>query len=155
MCTGAVCAELRQRSCLQSALLPHVHVGSGDGPGCFTHLKGVYINKGQLFWWEALMTFVLVRHIIRPMRAAICSALRARGVQPCSLQRNRLPQGDHIMAMWTGSSSKPTIQLPEVGSSAADVPWQMTIMSNQLCSQPLCHVPACPAEQASATHSLQ
>eukprot|EP00891_Asterochloris_glomerata_P004183 jgi/Astpho2/4183/e_gw1.00064.59.1_t len=44
----------------ESALLPHVHVGSGDGPGCFTHLKGVYINKGQLFWWEALMTFVLV-----------------------------------------------------------------------------------------------
>ena len=92
-CTGAVCIKLRQRFWLQSALLPHVHVGSGDGPGCFTHLKGVYINKGQLFWWEALMTFVLVRHRPQPTEAAICSALRAYDLQPCSLQRNRIPQG--------------------------------------------------------------
>lgn len=45
----------------QAALMDNAHVGMGNsGPGCFTHLGGVYINKGQLFGWELIMTFVLV-----------------------------------------------------------------------------------------------
>lgn len=45
---------------MQSGLMPGVAVGDGTGPGCFTHLKGVQISKTQLFWWECIMTFVLV-----------------------------------------------------------------------------------------------
>ena len=88
----------------------------------------------------------------RPTRAAICSALRACGLQPCSLaacSEPNLPQGIRIMAVWTGSS-KPTTQLHEVGSFAADVPWQETVLSDQLCSETLPCVPACVAKQASA-----
>ena len=40
--------------------MPGVSPGDGQGPGCFTHLKGVRITTGQLFWWECIMTFVLV-----------------------------------------------------------------------------------------------
>ena len=40
--------------------MPGVSPGDGSGPGCFTHLKGVQISKAQLFWWECIMTFVLV-----------------------------------------------------------------------------------------------
>ena len=40
--------------------MPGVSPGDGSGPGCFTHLKGVKISTGQLFWWESIMTFVLV-----------------------------------------------------------------------------------------------
>jgi len=40
--------------------MPGVGVGDGSGPGCFTHTKGVKISKAQLFWWECIMTFVLV-----------------------------------------------------------------------------------------------
>lgn len=40
----------------QAALMDNAHVGMGNsGPGCFTHLGGVYINKGQLFGWELIM----------------------------------------------------------------------------------------------------
>ena len=44
----------------QSGLMPDVSPGDGSGPGCFTHLKGVQISKAQLFWWECIMTFLLV-----------------------------------------------------------------------------------------------
>lgn len=44
----------------QAGLLPDVSVGGGTGPGCFTHTKGVVISIGQLWWWEAIMTFTLV-----------------------------------------------------------------------------------------------
>ncbi len=37
-----------------------ISVGDGVGPGCFTHLKGVPTTKGQLWGWEAVMTFALV-----------------------------------------------------------------------------------------------
>ena len=40
--------------------MPGISPGDGQGPGCFTHLKGVQISKAQLFWWECIMTFVLV-----------------------------------------------------------------------------------------------
>ena len=40
--------------------MPGVSPGDGSGPGCFTHTKGVIISKAQLFWWECIMTFVLV-----------------------------------------------------------------------------------------------
>ena len=98
---GFLCVRLRQRFWLQSALLPHVHVGSGDGPGCFTHLKGVYINKGQLFWWEALMTFVLVRHRLHSTRAAICSSCELVVCSPAACSKTELPQGDPIRAVRT------------------------------------------------------
>ena len=76
-----------------------MHVGSGDGPGCFTHLKGVYINKGQLFWWEALMTFVLVRHKhnLREQRSAAPCELVVCSLAACS--ETELPQGDCVMAV--------------------------------------------------------
>ncbi|CAL5221141.1 g3278 [Coccomyxa viridis] len=35
-------------------------VGGGVGPGCFTHLKGTATTRGQLWWWETIMTFLLV-----------------------------------------------------------------------------------------------
>lgn len=44
----------------QSGLLPDVTVGGGAGPGCFTHLKGIHTTTGQLWWWETIMTFLLV-----------------------------------------------------------------------------------------------
>lgn len=44
----------------QSGLLPDAVVGGGTGPGCFTHLKGIATTTGQLWWWEAIMTFLLV-----------------------------------------------------------------------------------------------
>eukprot|EP00884_Botryococcus_braunii_P020381 jgi/Botrbrau1/7026/Bobra.0165s0051.1 len=44
----------------QAGLLPDVSVGGGEGPGCFTHLKGIPLTTGQLWWWEAIMTFTLV-----------------------------------------------------------------------------------------------
>ena len=40
--------------------MPGISLGDGSGPGCFTHLKGVQISKAQLFWWECIMTFVLI-----------------------------------------------------------------------------------------------
>ncbi|KAK9831439.1 hypothetical protein WJX81_004683 [Elliptochloris bilobata] len=43
-----------------AGLLPSAAVGGGIGPGCFTHTKGIQISTGQLFWWEAIMTFTLV-----------------------------------------------------------------------------------------------
>jgi hypothetical protein len=45
---------------VQAALLPNVSVGSGTGPGCFTHLKGIQTTTAQLWWWETIMTFLLV-----------------------------------------------------------------------------------------------
>ncbi len=44
----------------QSGLLPDAVVGGGTGPGCFTHLKGIATTTGQLWWWEVIMTFLLV-----------------------------------------------------------------------------------------------
>ena len=44
----------------QSGLLPNAVVGGGTGPGCFTHLKGIATTTGQLWWWEVIMTFLLV-----------------------------------------------------------------------------------------------
>ena len=45
---------------MQSGLLPDAAVGGGVGPGCFTHLKGIATTRGQLWWWETIMTFLLV-----------------------------------------------------------------------------------------------
>ncbi|KAK9915252.1 hypothetical protein WJX75_006761 [Coccomyxa subellipsoidea] len=45
---------------IESGLLPDVAVGGGAGPGCFTHLKGIHTTTGQLWWWETIMTFLLV-----------------------------------------------------------------------------------------------
>ncbi|CAL8468984.1 g8525 [Coccomyxa elongata] len=45
---------------IESGLLPDVAVGGGSGPGCFTHLKGIHTTTGQLWWWETIMTFLLV-----------------------------------------------------------------------------------------------
>ena len=45
---------------VQSGLLPDAAVGGGVGPGCFTHLKGIATTRGQLWWWETIMTFLLV-----------------------------------------------------------------------------------------------
>lgn len=54
-------AHAEAGACLvQSGLLPNVRVGGGTGPGCFTHLKGIQTSTGQLWWWEAIMTFLLV-----------------------------------------------------------------------------------------------
>lgn len=46
--------------CVQSGLLPNAPIGGGTGPGCFTHLKGIHTTTGQLWWWETIMTFLLV-----------------------------------------------------------------------------------------------
>ncbi|CAK0782069.1 hypothetical protein CVIRNUC_005545 [Coccomyxa viridis] len=45
---------------IESGLLPDAVVGGGTGPGCFTHLKGIATTTGQLWWWEVIMTFLLV-----------------------------------------------------------------------------------------------
>ena len=45
---------------MQSGLLPDAAVGGGIGPGCFTHLKGIATTRAQLWWWETIMTFLLV-----------------------------------------------------------------------------------------------
>lgn len=45
---------------LQSGMIPNAAVGGGEGPGCFTHLKGQPITRSQLWWWETIMTFTLV-----------------------------------------------------------------------------------------------
>ncbi len=41
--------------------MPGVRVGHGDnGPGCFTPTHEPAVTNGQLFGWEAIMTFTLV-----------------------------------------------------------------------------------------------
>ena len=45
----------------QVAIMPGVRVGHGDnGPGCFTPTHEPAVSNGQLFGWEAIMTFTLV-----------------------------------------------------------------------------------------------